>query len=119
MKMKRGPIGLGLFLAAATFAAPTFAVQVPGHDGNATEGRAFAIESCTSCHVVTAGQRPPEIPPHPSAPDFKAIADAKTTSAIGLHAFLVTTHQTMPNIILSDDEREDVIAYILSLRTQK
>ncbi len=116
MNINPSLIGLGLFFAIAQ--APVFAAVVPGHDGSATEGRAFAIQACGACHAVIPGQRPRN-PPVAAAPDFKAVANAKTTSAIGLHAFLVTPHQTMPNIILSDDAREDVIAYILSLRSKK
>jgi hypothetical protein len=37
-------------------------------------------------------------------------------TAIALTVALQTSHATMPNIILSPDDRRDVIAYILSLR---
>ena len=39
-----------------------------------------------------------------------------STTAQALGVFLKTSHPTMPNIMLSDNERDDVIAYILSLR---
>lgn len=79
-------------------------------------GRALAFKSCASCHVVA-----PHQPLHrlrATGPAFKAVANAKTTTAMGLHVFLVTPHSTMPNLILTEDERADVTAYILSLRTR-
>jgi mono/diheme cytochrome c family protein len=40
----------------------------------------------------------------------------KTTTEMGLHAFLQTPHQRMPDLHLSREEIDDVAAYILSLR---
>ena len=39
-----------------------------------------------------------------------------STTAESLGVFLRTSHPTMPNLVLSAAERDDVIAYILSLR---
>jgi hypothetical protein len=36
--------------------------------------------------------------------------------ALSLQVFLVTPHPTMPNLVLTDSEAADVIAYILSLK---
>jgi len=95
---------------------PAVGADVPRREGDVYAGRAYAIQACASCHVVAAGQRHPENPPVADAPDFEAVANAKTTSAMGLQAFLVTPHQTMPNLILSQTARDDLIAYILSFR---
>jgi hypothetical protein len=37
-------------------------------------------------------------------------------TSIALSAALNTSHRSMPNIMLSPDERADIIAYILSLK---
>ncbi|MEQ1867248.1 MAG: cytochrome c [Micropepsaceae bacterium] len=80
-------------------------------------GRAYALENCAECHNVTrraAGRRTKT-----GAPDFYAIANEKTTSVIGLNAFLMTPHPTMPNLIIAPEDRRNIIAYILSLRRAK
>ena len=38
-------------------------------------------------------------------------------SGIALNVALLSPHRAMPNIILDSQERADVIAYILSLKT--
>jgi mono/diheme cytochrome c family protein len=84
---------------------------------NLVAGRAYALRTCAQCHNVT------DRAAHPlatvGAPDFYAVANAKTTSHIGLNAFLMTPHPTMPNLIIADEDRRNVIAYILSMRLPK
>jgi hypothetical protein len=60
------------------------------------------------CHEVPNAQLP--------GPSFSAIAAMPSTSAQSLGVFLKTSHANMPNLILGNSERDDVIAYILSLR---
>lgn len=87
----------------------------PATDGaDPTVGRAFALETCTPCHVVSSKQVSP--PRFAIAPSFDAIANHDTTTASGLHAFLSTPHPTMPNLILTAREQADVIVYIMSLK---
>ena len=50
------------------------------------------------------------------APAFKTIAAMPSTTGRSLEVFLRTSHPPMPNLVLSASERDDVIAYILSLR---
>ena len=54
---------------------------------------------------------------NPLAPPFKAIAESKGMSAMALNVALLTPHHAMPNIMLDPQERADVIAYILSLKS--
>ena len=105
------PAALVILAAAAggyAQAADTLSV------GNARAGRNHAVQVCAECHDV----RPRETgtPSKSGAPGFHAIANAKTTSAMGLNVFLVTPHPTMPNLIIGEEDRRDLIAYILSLR---
>lgn len=81
--------------------------------GDPVAGRAFALEACTPCHTVATDQLSP--PRFAVAPDFRAIANTRAMTETALHAFLSTPHPTMPNLILSQHEQDDVIAYILSL----
>ena len=103
-----------LIAAAFLYVTPAAHCQVSNADGDAAKGRAIALEGCTSCHRVESQQRSP--PVLPKAPSFAAIARAKGTTAISLKVFLNSSHNNMPNFILSADEQSDVISYILSLR---
>ena len=71
-------------------------------------GRRLAEALCMRCHGEANAQR--------SAPTFSAIAALPSTSAQSLGVFLKTSHANMPNLILSNSRRDDVIAYILRLR---
>ena len=82
--------------------------------GDPASGRAFALEVCSSCHVVADDQSSP--PRGRSAPSFAAIANTRAMTSNALHAFLAMPHPTMPNLILTPEQTDDVVAYILSLR---
>jgi mono/diheme cytochrome c family protein len=82
--------------------------------GDARKGLKFAERVCAECHAVKAGQTVPA-----TAPTFKAIANTPGMTALALTVFFRTPHRDMPNLVLSDDEREDVIAYILGLRDRQ
>ena len=86
--------------------------QTP-HRGNPQTGYDFAIGTCTPCHVVSPDQKSPIR--FADAPDFRAIANAPGTTAIGLNIWLTNPHLTMPKLVLYPQEAADVIAYILSL----
>ena len=87
--------------------------------GNAAAGRAFALEACTGCHVVAADQPfPPDLT---GLPDFHGIANRPNTSAPSLRKFLTTLPTIPPPGKMADPDltaaqRENVIAYIMSLR---
>jgi|SRR5579864_20427 len=85
--------------------------------GDPETGRAFALQVCTPCHVVAEDQLSPRR--LATAPDFRAIATTRGMTEMSLHAFLSTPHPTMPNLILSQSEQNDVISYMLSLRSQE
>jgi mono/diheme cytochrome c family protein len=76
-------------------------------------GREIAQTICSACHVVARGQL---VSPNSEAPPFPMLATTPGMTTIALTAALLTSHRHMPNIILQPDERQDVIAYILSLK---
>jgi mono/diheme cytochrome c family protein len=82
--------------------------------GDARKGLAFAERVCAECHAVKAGQKVPA-----AAPTFRAIANTPGMTAMALTVFFRTPHRDMPNLVLTDDSRDDVIAYILSLRNKE
>lgn len=83
--------------------------------GDAAAGRKLAIKECSRCHSVRAREN---ILQHYNAPTFEDVAANPQTTAISLRAFLQSSHPTMPDFVLSETERDNVIAYILSLRRQ-
>jgi mono/diheme cytochrome c family protein len=95
------------FVAVTTVAG---AVEV----GDARKGQLVADRICAECHAVKAGQNVPF-----AAPTFKAIANTPGMTAMALTIFFRTPHVKMPNFVLSDDDRDDVIAYILTLRDKE
>ena len=48
-------------------------------------------------------------------PAFRDIANTPGMTGTALRVFLRTSHPKMPNLILTPEETEDAIAYILSL----
>jgi cytochrome c len=73
-----------------------------------------AIENCRQCHDVgSTGHRSSF--PKPS-PAFREVANMAATTPLSLRIFLTTNHPTMPDVILSRKELDDVISHILSLR---
>jgi hypothetical protein len=52
------------------------------------------------------------------APNFTDLATTLGMTDRALRVWLRSSHPTMPNIVLTDNERDDVIAYIMSLRTR-
>ena len=77
------------------------------------KGASFAQQICTECHAVEAGQARS---PNGQAPTFETVAKTPGMTAIALTAILRTSHRTMPNIMLADDDLRNVIAYIMTLK---
>jgi mono/diheme cytochrome c family protein len=100
-----------LGLIASGSAAESLAAEKT-HVGNARAGLVYATKTCSDCHDVKAQED------HrvsiAGAPSFHAIA--KTSTALSLNAFLTTPHPTMPNLMIGERDRHDVVAYILSLK---
>lgn len=78
-------------------------------------GRELGLKWCSECHLVAKDQPKP---PSDAVPSWYAIAKDPATTEAGLHAFFATPHKQMPNIMLSRQEADEIIAYILSLKSQ-
>jgi mono/diheme cytochrome c family protein len=107
--MQAAKILVTLVLVAGTTAAGAQEV------GDARKGLRFAERVCAECHAVKAGQYP--VPA--AGPTFKTIANTPGMTAMALTVFFRTSHRDMPNLVLSESDRDDVIAYILSLKESK
>jgi mono/diheme cytochrome c family protein len=82
-------------------------------EGDPDAGRKLAQTWCVNCHIVDASQRSGS---STGAPSFPAIAAMKTTTFMGLQAFLQTPHDRMPDLHLSRDEIDDIAAFVVSLK---
>ena len=97
-----------------TVVAVALAGPAPGQEyGDASRGSAVALGLCIACH----GVRQAENSNNPLAPPFALIAATKGMSAMALNVALMSPHRAMPNIMLDAQERADVIAYILTLKS--
>jgi len=80
--------------------------------GDPAAGRRLAEAWCSECHALTvtaiAGPR--------RGPDFAEVAKRPRTTALSLNVFLRSNHDSMPNVILTRGEADDIVAYVLSLK---
>jgi len=80
--------------------------------GDPAAGATLAREVCAQCHLVAEDQLiDPAV-----GPSLLEVAQHPGTTELSLRAFLQTPHATMPNLILTPEETDDVIAYLLSLK---
>ena len=78
-------------------------------------GAELAKRWCSSCHVV---ERAPAAAPANGLPTFVALANAPDQTADHLRAAMNPQHSRMPDFSLGKQQQDDLIAYILSLRTR-
>ncbi|MGI9411393.1 MAG: c-type cytochrome [Hyphomicrobiaceae bacterium] len=81
--------------------------------GDANRGGQIAAKWCVACHVIGPGaKRPSENQPA----SFQEIADTPGFGAFALNVFFRTPHKEMPNFTITGDLRDDLVAYITSLK---
>ncbi len=101
------PLRLGLFVGLLIGAVQQAQAQ------DVQKGRTMAQQVCAECHAV--GERDARSP-NSQSPTFVEIASTPGMTGAALNAALHTSHTSMPNLILTADQTNDVIAYILSLK---
>jgi hypothetical protein len=82
----------------------------------------FRRRWCSECHRIapdrrTGLRRRHALPPPVEAPSFMQIAGKPYIDQAYLHEFVAELHLRLPTFRLSAEEQQDVIAYILSLRS--
>jgi cytochrome c2 len=103
-------------LIAAVIAASLapLASQVSAQEmGDAKKGATLAQSVCAECHAVGKIE---SRSPNAKAPTFLSVAATRGMTEMALRVWLQSPHPTMPNVMLDADEKDDVIAYILSLK---
>jgi mono/diheme cytochrome c family protein len=81
--------------------------------GSPQRGISYAQANCAGCHAVLYEDTES---PNPDSPSFKSIADTPGITRTALSVFLQTPHPTMPNLVVTGEDADDLIAYILSLK---
>ena len=104
MKGLAGFATLLMLSTAAVMAQPS---------GDPRRGAELARETCSRCHAVRGGA---PNSPNLRAPTFNELASAPGMTVAALMVALTTPHAGMPMFMLSQDERKDIVAYILSLK---
>ena len=99
---------LAAVLALSTIAFDAGAETV----GNPQDGLALAQQVCSRCHATV-----PELDrsPNPKAPRFADLAATPGVTGTALMVALTTPHVGMPMFTLTAGQRDDIIAYMLSL----
>ena len=91
-----------------------FALSVAGSLAHAQgAGDPLAQRVCSECHAIRKGE---VRSPNSRSPTFTELATTPGMTSIALMVALTTPHAGMPMFMLTAEQREDVIAYILSLR---
>ena len=80
---------------------------------SASAGHRLAEAWCKDCHAIDAATAAGRAN---GPPDFTAIANRASTTALSLKVFFQTTHRSMPNLIIAPDQADDLASYILSLK---
>ena len=81
--------------------------------GDPGRGMAFAKRACASCHGVLSTD---VSSPRTDTVTFKQVANAPGMTGIAINVWLQTPHRAMPDLIIDARDRDDVIAYIVSLK---
>jgi mono/diheme cytochrome c family protein len=93
-----------------------------GPEGQISEGASMARDACSACHQVSPDQKPP--PPVFDqdqevgiiAPSFMKIASNPRNNAARLRKVIAEPHYPMREQMLDPEDRNALIAYIISLR---
>lgn len=106
---RRGMVALASVLAVGLW----LVTAVRADDiGDPEAGRDVANAWCSNCHAFPGSKQATVT----GAPTFSAIAANRALTPLALRAFLQTPHDRMPDLHLSNNEMDDLIAFVLSAR---
>ncbi len=105
-------LAISALFATVSASYPAFAQE----SGDPAKGLIHAQQVCAQCHAIRQGDK---LSPHPLAPSFETIANTSGVTGMSIAASLHSTHENMPNFVLSRTDMNNVIAYILSLKRER
>jgi mono/diheme cytochrome c family protein len=102
-------------MAVAALPLLTAPVRAEDHD-DISRGHQVALHICAACHAVERNQTRS---PYAAAPPFDQVANAPAMTKLALRVALQSSHRVMPNIRLTEAQRADVIAYLMTLKRER
>ncbi len=108
------PVVLGLTILGLTTSVLAPTRLAAAEAGNEAEGRRITQVMCAECHAVGRSE---SRSPMADATPFEAVANATRTTELSLNAWLTGPHINMPGYIFDEWERQNILTYILSLKT--
>ena len=102
-----------VMLLAGTLFAPAVTAQGLAK-ADLARAQQIVTQVCAACHAVLANE---QHSPLPQAPTFQSVANTPGMTELALSVWLQSSHPTMPNIILEQDDLRNVVAYIRSLKS--
>jgi mono/diheme cytochrome c family protein len=100
---------IGLTGALAVLSATAWSQEL----GSPARGQRVAETICSECHAVQKGATRSA---NANAPTFQTLAKTPGMTAMAFRVWLRSSHKEMPNIMLKNEEVDDVIAYVQSLK---
>jgi mono/diheme cytochrome c family protein len=89
------------------------ALAVTDSVGNPGFGRGLANDLCGDCHIVSPDQ---QFSGERLGPNLVERARDPEITELALRSYLQTTHPLMPNIMLTQQQTDDIIAYLLTFK---
>ena len=81
--------------------------------GSPMRGQRVAEMICSECHAIEKGATRSA---NTHAPTFQSLAKTPGMNAMAFRVWLRSSHKEMPNIMLKNEEVDDVIAYVQTLK---
>ncbi|UEM25303.1 hypothetical protein JL100_035170 (plasmid) [Skermanella mucosa] len=107
--MRRGMLAAALVTLAAQATADAQSV------GSPVRGREQADRLCGDCHVVAPGQDGSRS----LGPNLAEYVRDPAITEMALRSYLQTSHPVMPNIMLTAEETDDIVAYLLDRKAPR
>ena len=104
-----------LICAVCILAAWSATIATAATQDRVAEGHKLAQQWCTGCHIIEPGTTSAS----DVAPPFPKIAQDKRLTPDQLRVWLTNPHPPMPNLSLTREEIDNLVAYIGSLRTSE
>jgi mono/diheme cytochrome c family protein len=104
---------LRMAIAAIFITASAAASWAQADLGDVDRGQDLARTTCAACHRVEKAETGEKIM---DVASFQTIANNRARTKLALLVFLKSPHANMPDIVLSETEIDNVIAYIMSLK---
>lgn len=97
---------------ALAFATAMLLPVSPASAANAEAGKRLTERWCVSCHSPSSRSRTSDV----AAPSFNAVVNRRKRTESQLRAWLSDPHPPMPQLNLTRDEIDDIVAYLEELR---